>query len=319
MEVDPVRLRECVVGVGKSNAESLSMEVVARYKEGDEVEGYRVMAVLGQGAASTVYLVQDPKSKQIWALKHVERGNAKDTRFLDQAIFEYEAASKFDHPNIRKIPRIIKRKEKLIRLVEVLLVMEMLDGRSMDVKPPKTFDDAVSIFIQVASALGHMHTRGFVHADMKPNNILVAPGPIAKIIDLGQACAMGTVKPRIQGTPDYIAPEQVHRRALNERTDVYNLGATMYFTLTRRTIPTALPKDNNSLVSRIDDSLIERPTPPIEINPRIPAKLSDLIMQCVEIDPARRPSSMQQIVEKLELILGLLRAKNAPVPPVAED
>ncbi len=294
------------------------MNVLARYKEGDDVEGYKVLAQLGQGAASTVYLVQDPRSKQIWALKHVERGDAKDNRFLDQAIFEYEVASKFDHPNIRRIPRLIKRKERLIKLVEVLLVMEMLDGRSMDIKPPRTFDEAVTIFIQVAAAMGHMHTRGYVHADMKPNNILVTPGPVAKIIDLGQACAIGTTKPRIQGTPDYIAPEQVHRRPLNEKTDIYNLGATMYHTLTRRNIPTAMPKENNSLVSRIDDALIERPIPPIEVNPRIPVKLSDLIMQCVEIDPARRPAGMQQVVERLELILGQLRAKSAP-PPVDID
>jgi serine/threonine-protein kinase len=294
------------------------MNVVARYKEGDDVEGYKVLALLGQGAASTVYLVQDPRSKQIWAIKHVERGDAKDNRFLDQAVLEYEVASKFDHSNIRRIPRIIKRKERLIRLVEVLLVMEMLDGRSMDVKPPRTFDEAVTIFIQVAAAMGHMHARGYVHADMKPNNILVTPGPVAKIIDLGQACTIGTSKPRIQGTPDYIAPEQVHRRPLNEKTDIYNLGATMYQTLTRRNIPTAMPKENNSLVSRLDDALIERPVPPIDVNPRIPAKLSDLIMQCVEIDPARRPASMQQVVERLELILGQLRAKSAP-PPVDID
>jgi serine/threonine-protein kinase len=294
------------------------MEVVARYKEGDDIEGYKVLSKLGQGAASTVYLAQDMKTKQIWAVKHVEKGDAKDTRFLDQAIFEYEAAANFDHPNIRKIIKLIKRKERLIWTNEVFLVMEMVDGRSMDVKPPDTFESALVVFIQVASAMGHMHARGFAHADMKPNNILMCPGPTAKIIDLGQSCRVGTVKPRIQGTPDYIAPEQVHRRPITERTDIYNLGATMYATLTRRNIPTALPRDTNSLVSRIDDALIERPTPPIEINDRVPAKLSELIMQCVEIDPIKRPASMQQVVERLELILGVLRAKGRPVPDTGE-
>jgi len=180
----------------------------------------------------------------------------------------------------------------------------------MDVKSPATFDDAAVIFIQAASAMGHMHAKGFVHADMKPNNIMIAPGPTAKIIDFGQACAIGTVKPRIQGTPDYIAPEQVHRRPITPQTDVYNLGATMYTTLTRKTIPTALPKDNNSLVSRIDDALMERAIDAHKVNSRIPVKLSELIMECVEVDPACRPQSMQQIVERLELILGLIRAKN---------
>ncbi len=287
---------------------------LVKFKEGEDVEGYRILGELGQGAASMVYLVQDPKNKQVWALKHVHRGDAKDTRFLDQAIYEYEVASKFDHPNIRKIPRLIKRKERLIRLTDVFLIMELLDGKSMDVKPPKTFEDAVLIFIQTASAMAHMHARGFIHADMKPNNILVEPGPKSKIIDLGQSCPVGTVKPRIQGTPDYIAPEQVHRRPITEKTDVFNLGATMYWTLTMRNIPTALPKNSNSLVSRIDDALIERPTPPSEINPRVHPLLSELIMQCVEVDPARRPTSMQSIVERLELILGLMRAKNSGGP-----
>jgi eukaryotic-like serine/threonine-protein kinase len=287
------------------------MEVVVRYKEGDDLEGYKVLAVLGQGAASTVYLVQDPKTKQIWAAKHVEKGDAKDNRFLDQAIAEHDIASKFDHPNIRKIPRLIRRKEKIIYTVEVILIMELVDGKSMDLAPPRSFDDAMVLFVQTAQALAHMHGVGYVHADMKPNNILVTPGPTAKIIDLGQACAAGTTKPRIQGTPDYIAPEQVHRRPITDKTDIYNLGATMYWTLTRKNIPTAMPKDNNSLVSRIDDALMEKPKAPVELNSRIHPKLSELIMQCVEVDPARRPASMQTVVDRLELILGMIRAKSA--------
>jgi len=159
-----------------------------------------------------------------------------------------------------------------------------------------------------------MHERGFIHADMKPNNILVAPGaggksPVAKVIDLGQSCKSGTIKPRIQGTPDYIAPEQVHRREITAKTDIYNLGATMYWTLTGKPIPTALAK-GDSLVSRIDDELMPRPTPVLELNPRVPARLNELVMQCVEIDPANRPQSMAYVADRINLILGMMRAKN---------
>jgi serine/threonine-protein kinase len=192
--------------------------------------------------------------------------------------------------------------------------MEYVDGKSMDLKPPKNFDDAIRIFQQTAAALSHMHERGFVHADMKPNNILVTPGPndsgpVVKVIDLGQSCKSGTIKPRIQGTPDYIAPEQVHRRPITPKTDIYNLGATMYWTLTARTIPTALAK-GDSLVSRIDDALIPKPKPAIELNNRIPLKLNELIMQCVEVDAGDRPANMSYVIERLELVLGMLRAKN---------
>lgn len=275
-------------------------------KVGDLIEGYRILRLVGKGAASIIYLVQDPKTKQIWALKHVEKETAKDQRFLDQAESEYRIASELNHPSIRKIDRLIKKKSSLLSTKELYLVMEYVDGISEDRQQPRTFERAVEVFYQVARGMQHMHERGFVHADMKPHNIMVSNGQ-AKIIDLGQSCKIGTIKERIQGTPDYIAPEQVHRRAITPQTDVYNLGATMYWTLTRHHIPTALAKDD-SLVGSLDDHLIEKPRPAIELNPRIHPKLNDLIMQCVEVDPEKRPESMALVADKLNLILGILRA-----------
>src|SRR5205809_142124 len=82
-----------------------------------------------------------------------------------------------------------------------------------------------------SSGLEALHHMGYIHCDLKPNNILVDPGGQVKVIDLGQACKVGTAKSRIQGTPDFIAPEQVKCEAVTARTDVFNLGATMYWTL----------------------------------------------------------------------------------------
>jgi serine/threonine protein kinase len=279
---------------------------VVEKKIGDILEGYRVLKLVGKGAASIIYLVQDPKTKQIWALKHVEKNDAKDQRFLDQAEAEYRIASELDHPNIRKIERLIKKKTNLLSTKELFLIMEYIDGISEDRQQPRTFEKAVEIFEQIARAMHHMHLRGYAHADMKPHNIMVSNGQ-AKIIDLGQSCKIGTVKERIQGTPDYIAPEQVHRREITAKTDIYNLGATMYWTLTRKHIPTALAKED-SLVGSKDDHLIERATPAAEVNPRIHPMLNELIMRCIEVDPEKRPSSMDLVAEKLNLILGILRA-----------
>ncbi len=281
---------------------------LTQYKPGDEVEGYRVMKELGRGAASIIYVVIDPKTKQVWALKHVEKLEPKDQRFLDQAEQEYEINRQLDHPAIRKIERVIKKRAMLIDTRELFVVMELVDGAAMDVAPPRTFEHAVHIFQQVAEGLSYMHGRGFVHADMKPNNIVVDSETRAKIIDLGQSCKIGTVKERIQGTPDYIAPEQVHCRPITPKTDIYNLGATMYYVLTRQKVPTALA-GGDSLVSRLDDNLIEKPKPAVELNPRIHPKLNELIMQCVEIDPDRRPADMKLVADRLNLILGILRAK----------
>jgi eukaryotic-like serine/threonine-protein kinase len=283
-------------------------EPVTEKKVGDLIEGYRIQKEVGRGAASIIYLVQDPKSKQIWAMKHVEKIDAKDQRFLDQAESEYRIASDLNHPSIRKIDRMIKKKSGLLSTKELYLLMEFVDGISEDKQQPRTFERATDIFEQVARAMAHMHSKGYVHADMKPNNIMVCDG-LAKIIDLGQSCKIGTVKERIQGTPDYIAPEQVHRRAITPKTDIYNLGATMYWTLTRKHIPTAMAKEE-SLMGSLDDEMIPRPTPAMELNPRIPARLNELVMHCVEVDPNDRPETMEGVADRLNLIKGILRAKS---------
>jgi serine/threonine protein kinase len=278
-------------------------------KTGELVEGYRVLSEIGRGAASIVYLVQDPKTKQIWALKHVGRGDAKDNRFLEQAEHEYTVARLFDHPALRKAHDLIKIREGFLSSPhELIVVFELVDGTSVDREPPRTFEQAADIFEQVARGLHHMHEKGYVHADMKPNNIIVDASGVAKIIDLGQSCKVDTVKKRIQGTPDYIAPEQVHRRPITAKTDIYNLGATMYWALTRRFVPTALGKED-SLLGTIDESVMPKPTPCKELNTRIPEYLSDLIMQCVEIEPALRPDSMSHVADRLNLVKARLLAE----------
>ncbi len=283
---------------------------IAFYKANDTVEGFRILQELGQGAASTIYLAQEPKTKQIYALKHVHRSTEKDDRFLEQALAEYEVGSSVKHPHIREIFKIVKQRAKLFTvLTDVLLFMELVDGISMERKRPRTYIDAVDIFQQTAAGLHAMHLQGYVHADMKPNNVMVLPGPNVKIIDLGQSCKVGVVKPRIQGTPDYIAPEQVERKPITPKTDIYNLGAMMYWTLTKKNIPTALNQGENSLAGKVDASLLPKPTPVSEMDPHCLPKLNELVMHCVEADPEDRPDNMQLVAEKLELILGMLRAK----------
>jgi len=279
-------------------------------KPGTKIEGYNVLAEIGRGAASIIYLVQDPKTKQVWALKQVQLQGPKDQRFLEQAESEYEVSQKVRNPLIRHIDRIIKNRVRFVTVNEIILIMEYVDGVAVERHPPATFEQALDIFIQTARGLGHMHGCGYVHADMKPNNIVVNEKGQVKIIDLGQACPVGTVKERIQGTPDYIAPEQVHRREITPRTDIYNLGASMYWVLTQRYIPTALPK-GDSLVGSLDDQFIEKPTPIEQLNPRVPKKLCDLVMKCVEVDPAKRPNSMFDVVEVLNQVREELRAANA--------
>jgi serine/threonine-protein kinase len=284
------------------------------YKKGDSIEGLRVMSEIGRGAASVIYLVQDTRNKQVWALKHVQKRSPKEQRFLDQAEMEHKIAQAIVHDSIRRIPKIIK-KGSLLNTRELFLVMEFVDGISLHEEKPDRLDQLVDIFRQTAHGLAQMHDAGFIHADMKPHNVIVGHdfdgNPTAKIIDLGQSCKTGTVKERIQGTPDYIAPEQVRRGAMTAKTDIYNLGATMYWVLTGRNIPTAMGLKNDALTSSIDESKIERPAPVRSLNPAVPERLDNLILDCVKVRPEDRPENMHVVADKLDLILGIVRAAAA--------
>jgi eukaryotic-like serine/threonine-protein kinase len=269
--------------------------------------GFKLLAKIGQGAASDIHLVQDQKSKQIWALKHVVRKTEKDDRFIHQVEDEYAIGKRLDHPNLRATIDLF-RKKKLFRTVEVGLLLEYVDAGSIDQRMPKSQLEAAKVFAQVARGLAHMHERGFVHADMKPTNVMVADG-LVKVIDLGQACPIGTVKKRIQGTPGYMAPEQAHREAITPATDIYNFGATMYWVLMGEVIPTAMPpKDEQSGLYKgaIEAERIPLPVAPHERNPSIHHLLSKQVMECIQVDPGARPQSMDRVATRLELIADLI-------------
>jgi len=271
-----------------------------------ELFGYRVVAKLGSGAASELYAVQDPKTKQVWALKHVLRHDEKGARFIEQVEQEHAIGSKLDHPNVRGVSKV-HRTRKLFTTTEIGLLLELVDADAMDQRMPRNMLEAVDQFRQIADGLAHMHERGFVHADMKPINAMVCANGNVKIIDLGQACAIGTKKKRIQGTPGYIAPEQAQREAVTAATDVYNLGATMHWVLVGEVIPTALPPKGDGELGAVDVKMIQLPKPPHVRNSRIPAALSELVMDCIQLDPAARVASMKLVSERLSAIADELR------------
>lgn len=266
-----------------------------------EVPGYQVMQLLGSGARSTIWHIRDCHSNESFALKRVVRRQSNDDKFLAQAINEYDVGSQLDHQNVRHVYRI-RRVKRWLSLREIHLVMELCTGQTIQENRSTDIQEVLRIFIEVARALAYMNAKGFVHADIKPNNILVSPEGNVKIIDLGQSCPLGTIKQRIQGTPDFIAPEQVHRRPLDARTDVFNFGAGLYWTLTGKPIPTILPPKSN--VPMLADLHI---VPPDQLNPEIPPPLNKLIIDCIEIHPQNRPSSMGKLGTRLDLIAHAMK------------
>jgi serine/threonine-protein kinase len=260
--------------------------------------GYEIIDQIGEGAGSLIYAVSHPQTKQIYALKHVVRKTDKHARFIEQLEAEFEVGRKISHVNLRRVIDYQAKKTILGKVTEAALVMELFDGVPMDVTLPRGMTTLVQVFIETGRALEAMHTAGFVHCDLKPNNILLSRENHVKVIDLGQACSINTKKARIQGTPDYIAPEQVKCLPVTIRTDIYNLGATMYWALSARKLPTlfTLKKGDNSILA---DDLIPAPH---MLNPLVPQTLSNFVMECVRISPRKRPADMGEVVRRLEII-----------------
>jgi len=273
---------------------------------------YDILERLGEGARSTIYRVSDSRTGKIYALKHVVRKDPKDLRFVEQMEAEFEISKGFSHPNLRKSYELKVQKTMLLKVVEAVLVMELVEAMPLDVRPPPDLYSTLDTFVQAASGLKAMHQMGYVHCDIKPNNILRGPNGNVKVIDFGQSCVANTVKERIQGTPDYIAPEQVHRKPVTIQTDIFNLGATLYWALTGRHIPTLYTVNKKGDNSFLVDTAIPAPT---ELNPRCPVPVSNLVLECISTNPAKRPADMDVIIHRLELGLHVLNRQSPDYKP----
>lgn len=266
------------------------------------IYGYDILHFLGEGAGSRIYAATNPVNGQICAIKHVVVRKPKDVRFIEQLVNEYKVSSKVSHPMLRRGLDLRLTKRFLRKPTEAALVMELIQGTACDENPPRGVENIVRIMESTASVLYAMHQQGFAHCDLKPNNILITVDGGVKIIDLGQACRIGTKKARIQGTPDFIAPEQVRCEPVTVQTDVYNLGATFYWMLTGSKVPTLfnLKHDENSFLSP------ELVPDPASLNPQVPRSLSNLIMECVNPTPARRPAGMPEVLRHLAIVKSVL-------------
>lgn len=266
-----------------------------------EVGGFTIKRRIGSGARSTIYEAIDDEDNTNVALKRVIFERPEDSRVFEQVETEFKTAQHIDHPYVRKCYKL-KKIRSLFRVREMLLSMELCDGVTLEEHHNLSLIDVLLVFRMVANGINAMHQQGYIHCDIKPNNILLSKSGTIKIIDLGQSCKIGTIKRRIQGTPDYIAPEQVRRAPLGPKTDVFNLGATMYWALTGKNVPTLIPKKDTL------DVLVKQPLrAPHEIQKQISEPISKLVMDCVKEDPIQRPKNMLEIISRLDVLIhGIL-------------
>jgi serine/threonine protein kinase len=261
---------------------------------------YQILGTLGIGAHSTILHIRRGADSKQYALKVVSVNGPEELKFLEQAQHEFRVAQMLDHPNLIKIYTQETQRDWLFRVRKIHSLIEYVNGRTLDTLKRLPVSKLIHIFARVAAAMAHMHRRHVCHADLKPNNIMLSRAGDVKIIDYGLAWIKGEDKNRVQGTPEYMAPEQVKKSLANEKTDIYNLGATMYRLTTWRYPPCAVvEKGALPLDARSWERLIK---PVQESNREAPAGLCELIHRCLAFHPSQRPERMSEIQEILQAL-----------------
>jgi serine/threonine protein kinase/Tol biopolymer transport system component len=279
---------------------------------GSTVSHYRILERLGGGGMGVVYKAVDLKLDRPVALKFLagQRGAAEEhkRRFIREA----RAASALDHPNICAIYEIDETPDGALFIAMALCEGETLRDRIA--RGPLPVGEAVVIAEQVAAALARAHSRGIVHRDVKPANVIVAPDGRVKLVDFGIAKLADqsrlTRAGTTVGTAGYMSPEQLHGEEPDPRTDVWSLGVVIYEMVTGRS-----PFEAESETEMVKAILKRDPRPISQLRPGVPPALERIVERALEKRPEERTASMDAMSADLRrLAAGLATPSRASDP-----
>ncbi len=268
------------------------------------IPNYRILEKLGTGASSTLFHISSLQGHKHYTVKYIKVHSPEDMKYIDQLKAEYTTGTSVDHPIIRKVfeLRYVRRR---LRVQAALLFMEYVEGMAMnssDYTYPMV--DTLEFFARAAEGIGAMHDTGFVHADLKPGNLLITPQHKVKVIDLGQSCPINTAKMRVQGTIHYMAPEQAACKVMDARTDVFGLGATLHRVVTGATIATEMNRSLGAHAPGLLGMRMDKLETPQEVD--LPHSVERLIGECCAKDPADRPKDMADFAERARMARAIL-------------
>src|SRR5579875_631427 len=263
---------------------------------------YQVLAPIGRGGMSTVYLARDERSGELAALKVLTPSRWRNQeRLLARFQREMELSRRVAHPHLAWTY------ESGFCLGIYFIAMEYIPGKNLSrtvaENGPLKVPRAARLMAEVASALEHAHNQGLIHRDLKPSNIMITPNDHAKVLDLGLALMEGEEAEQdviggqgyIVGTMDYIAPEQTRDAVhVDGRADLYSLGCTLYFALCGQP-----PFPGGTSRDKIRRHRQEEPRPLRELVPDVPLGFARLIERLMAKDPNQRPPSAVAVEEEL--------------------
>jgi len=267
--------------------------------EGDLYGDYVLIEKVAQGRLSTLYRGEDTKSGETVAVKMLSDYGCKVADKLSRKLkkdWEGERARKFEHRNVVRTMACGKHRGRYY------IVMEFLSGGTLasllQVKSPAIEGKKIEVMRQAARGLEYIHSRGTIHRDVCPRNVMLSAYGVAKLIDFGVAASKGD---RIRNTgkrtgrPAYMAPELIRHNRFNARTDIYAFGVSLYEVATGRR-PFRVSDDPFEALATVLNTEI---SPPSKIRPSISARLERVVMRALEPRPHARYPSVTRLLEDL--------------------
>ncbi|NBB85303.1 MAG: protein kinase [Bacteroidetes bacterium] len=265
---------------------------------GQEVDGYRILEVLGRGGMGVVYRAENLSLGRMEALKVIAPTLLQDARFVQRFQVEARTLAQIHHPNIVTV--FAQRHTD----VGLYLTMEYVQGHTLaDVLVERgalPWPEVYPIAQQLLGAFAYAHTRGIIHRDIKPRNVMLTPEGQVKVMDFGLAKFYqqhdATQTQGVAGTLYYMSPEQIKgSTTLDQRSDIFSLGMTLYEMLSGR-----LPFDKSGSQYTIQRSIVEGNLPgPNRFNTDVPRRLSAIVMQALQTDVDARYQQTEDLLEAL--------------------
>lgn len=259
---------------------------------------YEILERIGIGGMAVVYKGRDHRLNRLVAIKILKEELAKDAEFRRRFHDESQAVAMLSHPNIMAVYDVSHTPEL------DYIVMELLDGitlkQYMQKKGGKlAWREALHFITQIMKALSHAHSRGIIHRDIKPHNVMVLRDGSLKVADFGIArltsSAQATLTQEALGSVHYISPEQARGSHIDARSDIYSAGVVLYEMITGR-----LPYEGDSPVAVAIQHINSIPLSPREIDPEIPEALEAITMKAMASDVNQRYISADAMLADLE-------------------
>ena len=257
---------------------------------------YEILERIGTGGMAVVYKAKCHRLNRLVAVKILKSDLAQDEDFRRRFNAESQAVAQLSHPNIVSVYDVSRGGD-----IEYI-VMELIDGitlkQYMEKRGQLNWRESLHFITQIMRGLSHAHSRGIVHRDIKPQNVMVLRDGSVKVADFGIAClenAAQTLTQEALGSVHYISPEQARGDRIDARSDIYSAGVVLYEMLTGR-----LPFEGDSAVSVAIQHLSSVPLAPREINPDIPEQLELICMKAMAPDLDKRYPSADAMIADLE-------------------